>query len=177
MQALRIDDDLCIRPFDHVDTAAFVDAVRESESTVGAWMPWCTAAYTAGDAQAWFDQCATRLDAAQAYDLGIFSGDGMTLLGGVGINQINRQHNLGNLGYWVRQTRQRQGVAVRAAQAMTRYGFDTLKLTRIEIVAAVDNLASRGVAEKAGATFEGIARNRLIVFGQPRAAAVYSLVP
>ncbi|TAN54527.1 MAG: N-acetyltransferase, partial [Betaproteobacteria bacterium] len=49
--------------------------------------------------------------------------------------------------------------------------------TRLEIVAPVDNQPSRGVAEKAGAVFECIARNRVVLHGRPLAAAVYSLIP
>ncbi len=39
----------------------------------------------------------------------------------------------------------------------------------------VDNTASRRVAEKLGATLECIARNRLMAWGRPHDAAVYSL--
>ena len=39
------------------------------------------------------------------------------------------------------------------------------------------NTASAGVAEKAGAQFEGIARNRLTLQGRPVPARVYSLIP
>ena len=57
------------------------------------------------------------------------------------------------------------------------HGFNYLKLTRLEIVVAEENRPSRGVAEKAGATFECIARNRLVVGERPITGAVYSLVP
>ncbi len=39
------------------------------------------------------------------------------------------------------------------------------------------NSASRRVAEKAGAVFEGVQRNRLLVAGRPRDACMYSLIP
>lgn len=54
---------------------------------------------------------------------------------------------------------------------------DELKLTRLEIVAPEDNVPSRRVAEKVGAVFECIARNRVMVHGKPQNAAVYALVP
>ena len=97
--------------------------------------------------------------------------------GGVGINQINRAYNFGNLGFWVRASRVRNGVAISAARLAARFAFRELALTRVELVALVDNLASRRVAEKLGATFECAARNRLVHNGVPFAAAMYSLVP
>jgi ribosomal-protein-serine acetyltransferase len=177
MEAPIVANDICIRPFDEGDVAAFVDAARESVTTVGAWMPWCHANYAEAEARAWFDQCRLCLREARSYDLGIFAANGTELLGGVSINQLNVQHNFDNVGYWVRQSRQRRGVASRAVRTMATYGFNCLKLTRLEIVAAVDNLPSRGVAERVGAVLECIARNRLIVNEKPVAAAVYSLMP
>jgi RimJ/RimL family protein N-acetyltransferase len=168
---------LCIRPFRIADAEAFAAAVRESVATVGAWLPWCRPDYGAKEARAWIRQCAVRLNMGMSYDVGIFSEDCSTLYGGVAINQIDHLHNVGNIGYWVREGLQRQGIATGAARAMAVFGFETLKLTRLEIVAAVDNIASRAVAEKLEATFECVARNRLFVRGMPIAAAVYSLIP
>ena len=62
-------------------------------------------------------------------------------------------------------------------QAIAEYGFRQLKLTRLEIVAPEQNAPSRRVAEKVGADFECIARNRVMVHGKPQPAAIYSLVP
>lgn len=169
--------DLCIRPFRKSDGPAFVEAVRESLSTVGVWMSWCTERFAIEDAEAWFAFCNEKLETGAAYDLGAFSKDDRKLLGGIAVNQINRIQNFGNIGYWVRQTCQRQGIATRAVQSIAAYGFGHLKLTRLEIVAPELNAASRGVAEKVGAVFECIARNRVIVHGKAQPAAVYSLIP
>jgi ribosomal-protein-serine acetyltransferase len=170
-------DGLCIRPFRADDSSAFAAAVRESIATVGTWLPWCHADYGTKEARAWIGQCAVKLQMGFSYDVGIFSDNGQALYGGVALSQIEPLHNTANLGYWVREPMQRQGIGTRAARAMAAFGLDTLKLTRLEIVAAADNCASRGVAEKIGASFECIARNRLVIRQAPIAAAVYSLVP
>ncbi|HYE66449.1 MAG TPA: GNAT family protein, partial [Pyrinomonadaceae bacterium] len=56
------------------------------------------------------------------------------------------------------------------------FGLEELGLQRIEIVVAVDNWASQRVAEKVGATREGILRKRLLIHGRPQDALMYSLV-
>ncbi len=169
--------DLCIRPFREKDGPAFVEAVLESVATVGVWLPWCHGNYSIVEAEAWFGYCEGQLQAELSYELGIFHAATSELLGGVGINQINQDHNFANEGYWVRQTQQRKGIASRAVQIISSFGFRQLDLTRLEIVAAEGNLPSRKVAEKVGAVFECIARNRLMLHDQPIPAAVYSLVP
>ena len=169
--------DLCLRPFNTRDVAAFVEAVRESHLTAGRWMSWCHGAYSRAEAKTWVALAGKNLQDGSAYELGIFTLDGKTLLGGVGLNQFNREHNFCNLGYWVRESRQGQGVATRAARALAEFGFRELKLARIEIVVVQGNVPSQRVALKVGATFECVARNRLVVADRSYAAAVYSLVP
>jgi RimJ/RimL family protein N-acetyltransferase len=135
------------------------------------------AGYSSEDALVWIAQCQKEIEAASAYDLGIFSARSDRLLGGISINQINKRYKLGNIGYWVRQSEQGNGFATEAVKLVIPYGFQVLGLNRLEIAILEANLASRKVAEKAGAVYEGIARNRLIKDGRPFDAAIYSLIP
>ena len=168
---------LLLRPFERHDAPAFTRAVRESAESVGNWMPWCHDGYTDKDALEWFGVCRQGREAQTAYEFGIFSEDGAEFLGGAGLNQINKQHAICNLGYWVRASRQRQQIATRCVQVLSKYAFETLALHRVEIVVAVGNEPSEGVARKAGAARECIARNRLLIRGVSVPASVFSLVP
>jgi RimJ/RimL family protein N-acetyltransferase len=168
---------LLLRPFEDSDAAAFAVAVRESVSSVGPWMPWCHAQYTDSDALDWFRVARETLSRGTAHEFGVFSADGRHFLGGAGLNQINTQHKYCNLGYWVRQSEQRKGVALACVHALAEHAFTDLQLHRVEIVAAVGNEPSVGVARKAGAQFECTARNKLFLHGSPVAANVFSLVP
>lgn len=168
---------LSIRPFRQADADAFAYAVLESVGSLMAWMPWCHADYTSEEAREWFVMCADQLQSETSYEFGMFTADGSVLLGGISVNQINREHNYGNIGYWVRASAQGRGIATEAVEVIATYAFRELGLTRLEIVAQVDNLPSRRVAEKAGATFECVSRNRLWFDGAPRDAAMYALLP
>ncbi|MBN4073842.1 GNAT family N-acetyltransferase [bacterium AH-315-E07] len=168
---------LSLKPFDKNHVADFVKAVRESADTVGMWMSWCHAEYPEKEALSWFKACQNNIDNESAYDIGVFLIENDRLVGGISINEINRQNNIGNIGYWTRESFQHQGIASSAVELIKTFGFDTLGLTRLEIVILEDNIISRKVAEKSGAKFECIAQNRLIHNGQAMAAAVYSLVP
>lgn len=165
-----------LRRFTVDDAAAFATAVRESASTVGRWMTWASADYPEARALEWFAVCDAAHADGSACELGIFTPDGQ-LVGGAGLNQFNVANGFCNLGYWVRASCQRRGAATAAARALARLAFERLGQTRVEIVVAVGNDASRGVAEKLGATRECVARNRLKLHGSPVAADVYSLVP
>ena len=84
---------------------------------------------------------------------------------------------MGQSGYWVRSSSTRQGIATAAARLAARWGFEQWNFNRIEIIMAVGNLASRKVAEKAGARLEGTMRNRLSLHGRPHDAYLFSIIP
>ena len=175
--AVLTGDGLCLRPLLLADAPALTRAALESVATVGVWLPWCDASFTLEDAEHWVQTCDADRAEGSAFSVGIFdAGDG-DYLGGIGINHINREHDFANLGFWVRQSRQGERIAPRAARLMAAYGFSKLGLTRLEIVAAEQNERSRKVAEKAGARFEGILHNRLVIRGVAIPAAMYALLP
>jgi len=167
---------IAMRPYRGEDARLLFVAASESVETVGRWMPWCHAEYAEQDSVVWVQRCQASWLNGEEYNFGLFDSAGR-YVGGAGLNHFNRDHNMANLGYWVRQARQREGFASAAVQCLARFGFEMLGLTRIEIVAASDNIASRRVAEKCGAAFECLARNRLVIGGVPVTAAVYSLIP
>lgn len=140
-------------------------------------MPWCSNTYSERDALEWFAACDAARSAGGAFDVGVFCHKTGDFLGGAGLNEIRPQHRICNLGYWVRQSRQRQGIAMRCVKALAVHAFEELLLHRVEIVVAVGNHASEAVAVKAGALRECIARNRLYVHQQSVPAHVFSLVP
>ena len=165
-----------MRPNSEDFSAQLHAAAMESLATVGLWMPWCHSERTMAESVTWLQDCQANWDSGTDYEFTVFDPSG-EYLGAAGLNQFNRVHNFANLGYWVRESRQRHGIAVEATKLLADFGFRSLGLSRIEIVVAIDNIPSCRVAEKAGAEYEGIARNRLLLRGTAIPAAVYSMVP
>lgn len=172
-----IDGSLLLRPWHEGDAAGLVEAVSESLATVGCWLPWCRDGYDSAKADAWIVHCREGWQRGDHFAFGVFDRSTGVVLGSAGMNQCNTGHRSANLGYWVRYSRQREGIAGRAGRMVARFGFEQLALVRIEIVALPDNVASRHTAECIGARFEAIARHRLMDDGQPRDGAVYALLP
>jgi len=167
---------LMLRPPGGDEADLVLASIRETIGPLARWMTWCHPGYARADAAGWIDATRTAWDAGGAYEFLVFERSGRNV-GAIGLNQINREHGFANLGYWVRQSSQRRGFAVEAVRRVARFAFDEARLARVEIVAAEGNAASRRVAERVGATFECVARNRLLLHGRPVAAAMYSLVP
>lgn len=168
---------ITIRPFEPKDVQSFFSAVRSSANDLARWMPWCHAGYSIEEVKAWLTTCQTEWTCGTSYPFLVVETKSDTVLGSVDINQINRDHNFGNIGYWVCSSHTGKGIATAAVRMAAHFGFNEAGFTRLEIVAVADNTASRRVAEKAGAKLECIARNRLTGWGNAEDAAVYSLIP
>ena len=171
------DGHLIVRTYREDDAPLLFEAVRESIAEVSPWLPWCHENYSIAESREFI---TSRIAAAQGdehYSFAVLAKDDpQRLLGGVGLNFINRVHQFGNLGYWVRTSFAGQGITSRAARLVARFGFEQLGLQRIEIVAAVPNIASQRVAEKIGALREGTLRKRLLIRGEPQDAIMFSLL-
>lgn len=169
--------DSVIRPFELSDATSFLEAVHASIHELSYWMPWCTPDYRMEDAESWMRFCQAAWDGRSEFPLGIFDRSSGKVIGGTGINQINKTHRVGNIGYWVSTPFVGCGVATEAARRSAMLGFRELGFARLEIVALTHNLASQGVARRVGAVCEGVARNRLFFQGKPHDAVMFSLVP
>ena len=176
MTYLYEQDSVLVRPLAMDDAASLHRAVRESVESLSYWFPRCHAGYSLADATQWIEHGLASWENRTEFPLGVFDADG-EVIGSTGINHIDRVHNLGNLGYWVRDAARSRGVATTAARAAALLGFNVVGLTRLEIVVLPHNTASQRVAEKLGAVREVEARNRVLFQGRPAAAVVYSLIP
>jgi RimJ/RimL family protein N-acetyltransferase len=165
-----------IRTFNKDDVASFYEAAAESIQHLSEFLPWCHPGYSIEESEAWISTRAQSWANAKEYNFICYSLENHMILGGVGINQINRCHKIGNIGYWVRKTALNQGVATEAVILVSGFAFDSLELNRLEIVTLPNNNASRKVAEKIGAKYEGILQRRLLVYGKALDACMYSII-
>jgi RimJ/RimL family protein N-acetyltransferase len=76
----------------------------------------------------------------------------------------------------VRTSATGHGIASAAVRLVARFGFLEQGFSRLEILAALGNVASQRVADRAGARREGVLRKRLHIHGQVLDAVLFSLV-
>jgi ribosomal-protein-serine acetyltransferase len=161
---------LRIRPYGPEDAVRLYDAARASWQDTVAFMPWCHQDYALEHAQAWVAGQADAWMAGTEYSFlaeTIPTADHPVpeYLGGLGINNIDREYRMCNLGYWTSSRHRGQGVARRAVPLLMQWAFREQEMVRIEIVVAVHNVPSLRVAKAVGAHEEGTLRDRLILHG------------
>ena len=100
------------------------------------------------------------------------------VLGSIGV-RWDEPGDVGEVGYWLRAEARGRGVTSCALLLISRWALSRDGVGRLQLRAAVENLASRRVAEKAGFRLEGVLRS---AHWNPRLErrvdwAVYSLLP
>ena len=97
------------------------------------------------------------------------------LLGAVTLDNIRRGPvQAGTMGYWIGAPFARQGLMREAVLAVVHYAFSSLDLSRIESACLPENAASRGVLEKTGFKYEGVAQSYLQINGRWRNHVLYA---
>jgi len=166
-----------LRPYRLSDVDAVYEAVLESKAELSPRMYWYHPGYSIEEARTWVESCDEAWERESEYRFAITDSGSGVFLGSCALTIVNREFGVAEIGYYVRTNRTKQGVATTAVSLVIQFGFNKLKLNRMEIVIMVDNAASQRVAEKAGAIREGILRNRIIVREKAYNAVLFSLIP
>jgi ribosomal-protein-alanine N-acetyltransferase len=116
-------------------------------------------------------QLNRELRALRSISLGIWLNEnqdqvliGQITLGGIIFGAMRGAH----IGYWIDQRFANRGYTTRAVKLLTKFGFEQLRLHRIEINLRPENEASKQVAIKAGFLLEGARNNYLHIAGDWR---------
>ncbi len=171
------DGTLLLRPFRMEDAQETFNAVQESLAELKPWMSWAYDDYSIHDTREFIRITRERWQEGTLFAFAIIDAKSGLVLGGCSLSHIHPIYHLCNLGYWVRSSRRGGGIAGRATLLAARYAFEKIGLVRLEIVIAPGNEASLRVAEKVGAHYEGVLRNRMVVGQKVYDAVMYSLIP
>ncbi len=110
-----------------------------------------------------------------ALPLLMFRRDDSALLGAITLDNIRRgPAQAGTLGYWIGAAYARQGYMREAIEAVVHHAFQQLDLSRVEAACLPGNAASRGVLEKTGFKYEGVAQSYLQINGRWRNHVLYA---
>ncbi|MGF1714305.1 GNAT family N-acetyltransferase [Photobacterium chitinilyticum] len=168
---------LILRPYKIVDLNDLLDAVKASVTQLSPWLTWCTEDYDQQDAYEWINASRQNWQNDISYEVAIFERHSGLLVGSISLNNVSIPLNSAELGYWIRTASQQQGFATEACQALSNFAFNTLGLTRLEIVTHTGNLASQRTALACKAKFECTARNRIFSPDKVCDGIVFSLIP
>lgn len=89
----------------------------------------------------------------------ICSPDNTVFYGAGGLNTLSEEHKKAELGFWLLTDFWHKGIMSEVVPLICNYGFENLKLHRIEAFVESKNMNCKGAMDKLGFTHEGTMRD------------------
>lgn len=174
---LRLETErLTLRLPRHADFRMWASLRHQSRDFLVPWEPvWADDHLTRKSFTARVYWAQRSVNQGSAVPLFIFRRADDALLGAITLDNVRRgPAQSATLGYWVGLPFVRQGYMREAIGAVSHYAFRALDLSRLEAACLPENAASRGVLEKSGFKYEGVAQSYLQINGRWRNHVLYA---
>jgi len=149
---------LVLRPFaltDAADVQRLAGARQVADTTLLIPHP-----YPDGAAEQFIAGTHAELEKGENYVLAITLRTTGELCGSIGL-KVAAKHERAELGYWIGVPFWNRGYCTEAAQALLRFGFETVRLNSVNAHHFVRNAASGRVLQKLGMRYEGHLREHV----------------
>jgi len=167
---------LTLRPPQHGDYHAWASLRAESRAFLTPWEPsWAPDHLSRKSFTNRVYWSARSIAQGSALPLMLVRREDGALIGALTLDNIRRgPAQAGTTGYWIGERHARQGFMHEALEGMVHYAFTELGLSRLEAGCLPENAASRGVLEKVGYKYEGVAQSYLQINGRWRNHVLYA---
>ena len=146
-------EDLVLRDWQERDAPALEPVCGEWDVCQFTTVPWI---YSVEAARAWIARVGERRASGSGLALAITHRDRPNPIGNVNLVRFSEDGREAALGYWLLPSARGYGFAVGAALILCAWGFQELRLARIELAILPENAASHAVAKRLGARQEGV---------------------
>lgn len=131
---------------------------------------------TIEDSKAFLKSVAGKYGSGGEPDWGIVYKGDRRLIGACGFVNWSREHDRAEVGFTLHRGYWGRGLAAEAVRALIRFGFERMRLNRVEARCIAENTVSARVMHKAGMTCEGTLRRREFVKGAYRDMKLYAVL-
>lgn len=166
-------DRLILRKMLVRDAEDMFDYARRADVTKYlTWSPHPSADYT----REYLEYVATRYAAGEFFDWALEERSSGRMVGTCGFTRFDYHADCGEVGYVLNPAVWGHGYATEGLRAVMKFGFEQLRLHRIEARYIDGNTASRHVMERVGMTYEGTLRGSMLIKHEYRDIGVCAAV-
>ncbi len=132
--------------------------------------------YPAGEAERYIDRQLAAHKAGRSVTFIIENKEEGWFCGLVEIRDINREHSLAELSFWLAVEAWGRGYMSEVVHVVVRYGLENLDLNKLYAYNMLRNPASGRILEKNGFKQEGLLRQRVRKWGEFEDVALWSIL-
>ncbi len=160
---LRIDAETVLRQLAEEDAIDIFKTIDSQRAYLGRWLPFVEHTKELTDTETFVDSVVNAPKDRFEYLFTIRKKD--MFAGLIGFKGTDWQNRKTEIGYWLSQSFQKQGIITRTVEKLCHFAFHELQLNRVQIKCAVENAASIAIPKRLGFLFEGIERDGELLTG------------
>ena len=143
---IQVRNNLIMRILTPADAGEVFSLIDRDREYLRQWLPWVDSTDSVGGRERTIAKWESKYAAGSDVILGIFKDE--RYIGNIGLHDI--KDGTAEIGYWLAEGEQGQGIMTDCVRALMSYGFRELELERIFIQCAQENTKSRGIPERLG---------------------------
>lgn len=168
---MKITAKISLRPLQADDAKDIYDTIDAQREYLGRWLPFIESTHTVAFTQEFVNYSLSLED--QTFTI----RKDNKFIGLIGFKATDKGNHKTEIGYWLSQGYQGQGIMTRAVECLCKYAFEEIEMNRVQIKCAVGNTHSSNIPKRLGFQFEGIERaGELFADGHFMDIEVYSLL-
>ncbi|MGV6850827.1 MAG: GNAT family N-acetyltransferase [bacterium] len=171
--ALLVDDQIKLLLVHETFAADYEKLASDNFDYLSEWLAWPQFCKTQSDFKQFIQTSLHKYAQGESLTCAIeYCGE---IVGNCSYNTINHELSKVEIGYWIAQNRQGNGIVSRVCKFLINYAFDELGVTKVQISVAEHNQPSRKVCERLGFKLEGIISNQELINNKILNHAIYAL--
>ncbi len=150
------------------------DIAAKNRAYLGTWLTWVARMHDVSFIEKFVHGVLERHAAGLEWSFVIIKND--VIIGRITIHKIDGYNQIGEIGYWIAENEQGQGIVSQSCTQVIKFAFEKLKLNRLEIKCGTNNKESQRIPERLGFTHEGVMQQAELLNGQFIDLNLYALL-
>lgn len=157
MFRLFVDDELNLVFLEDSLASTLFGLIESDREYLGKWLFWVRNTNSVADVQAFIERSIEGFSKGRELVCAIEYRS--NIVGIISYNRINPELKKVEIGYWLSENTQGQGIMSRCCQCLIDHAFSQMGMEKVEIHVATGNGSSRKLCERLGMTLEGVVSN------------------
>ena len=174
MFSTKIDNEIRLVLIQESFATTYVKIIKENFTYLEKWLSWPSSCENEQDFILFIRKSLHDYADGKSMVCAIWFNE--ELVGNASFNSINNDLKKVEIGYWIKESAQGNGIITRVCEKLINIAFNKLKMQKIQISVATENLSSRAVCERLGMKLEGTISNAENLNGRILDHAVYGLL-
>lgn len=150
---LPLGQDAELRQLTMQDAPALFELTLRNRERLRRWMTWVDFVQSEDDTRGFIRESLRNFRSGRSLQMGIWlSGD---LVGTIGLFRTASAEPEAEIGYWIDEAAEGQGLVTRATRELTQYAFEQWQVPTVRIRVEPDNVRSRAIPERLGFRLRG----------------------